>query len=160
MSITSELPPGEIIASAPLFVTLFTDEEEGGWLVMVRSKGSILSVAGKRTIAGSKLQCGCGDDPIAALVDLYAQTESNDEFAEFNGQFTIDLQSQQSLPILGVDPPEIDLRLDGDMWCAKIGPNLQVGIAGFGAHPIAAVVELFDTLSARPDLPAVLASLI
>lgn len=36
----------------------------------------------------------------------------------------------------------IDIQMDGDMWCAKIGENLQVGTAGFGVDPEAALCEL------------------
>ena len=35
------------------------------------------------------------------------------------------------------------LYLDGDMWCALYGDNLQVGIAGFGPTPAKALMA-FD----------------
>jgi hypothetical protein len=37
---------------------------------------------------------------------------------------------------------KIKLYPDGDMWCALIGENLQVGIAGFGRTPTKALFEL------------------
>ena len=36
----------------------------------------------------------------------------------------------------------IKLSLDGDQWCALIGENLQVGEAGFGDDPVAALRDL------------------
>ena len=36
-----------------------------------------------------------------------------------------------------------DLLKDGDMWCALLGENLQVGIAGFGPNPAQAMAA-FD----------------
>lgn len=46
--------------------------------------------------------------------------------------------------ILSIEPlyKGIHLTLDGDKWCALIGENLQVGIAGFGDDPIAAMRDL------------------
>lgn len=44
----------------------------------------------------------------------------------------------------------IKLSLDGDEWCALIGENLQVGIAGFGAtksdalHALISAIEEWD----------------
>lgn len=35
------------------------------------------------------------------------------------------------------------LSADGDMWCALLGNNLQVGVAGFGETPAAAMIA-FD----------------
>lgn len=40
---------------------------------------------------------------------------------------------------------KIELKLDGDEWCAAIGCDLQ-GIAGFGNDPIAALSDLYVTL--------------
>jgi hypothetical protein len=40
----------------------------------------------------------------------------------------------------------IHLTLDGNKWCALIGENLQVGIAGFGDDPIAALSDLYAKL--------------
>lgn len=36
----------------------------------------------------------------------------------------------------------ISLELDGNMWCALLGTNLQEGLAGFGPTPQEALVEL------------------
>ncbi len=40
----------------------------------------------------------------------------------------------------------INLTFDGDRWCALIGENLQVGIAGGGKDPLAALSDLYVTL--------------
>jgi hypothetical protein len=40
----------------------------------------------------------------------------------------------------------IHLTLDGNKWCALTGENLQVGIAGFGDDPIAALTDLYTSL--------------
>ncbi len=40
----------------------------------------------------------------------------------------------------------IHLTLDGDKWCALVGQDLQVGIAGFGDDPIAALSDLYAKL--------------
>jgi len=36
----------------------------------------------------------------------------------------------------------ITLELDGDKWCALLGENIQIGLAGFGVTPAEALVEL------------------
>ncbi|HID9808622.1 TPA: hypothetical protein ACXI3M_006680 [Pseudomonas aeruginosa] len=33
------------------------------------------------------------------------------------------------------------LSIDGDMWCALYGENLQDGVAGFGVSPSAAIFD-------------------
>ena len=45
---------------------------------------------------------------------------------------------------------EIRVCLDGDTWCALIGENLQVGIAGFGDSPLNALDSLVDALRVTP----------
>jgi hypothetical protein len=35
------------------------------------------------------------------------------------------------------------ISLDGDKWCALLGDNLQIGVAGFGDTPAEAMAE-FD----------------
>ena len=41
------------------------------------------------------------------------------------------------------------LSLDGDMWCALLGDDLQVGIAGFGRSPAEAMFS-FDVEFNKP----------
>ena len=41
------------------------------------------------------------------------------------------------------------LSLDGDMWCALLGDDLQVGIAGFGKSPAEAMFA-FDVEFNKP----------
>ena len=36
----------------------------------------------------------------------------------------------------------VRISLDGDKWCASVGEDLQVGLAGFGDSPIDALSEL------------------
>jgi len=36
----------------------------------------------------------------------------------------------------------IEISLDGDLWCALVGPNIQAGIAGFGDSPLEALENL------------------
>lgn len=42
---------------------------------------------------------------------------------------------------------QIQLFVDGDMWCALIGPNLQEGIAGFGPTRAEALVDLAKAIA-------------
>ena len=44
------------------------------------------------------------------------------------------------------DTLEIIISLDGDLWCAQIGENLQDGLAGFGHSPVRAIRELADEI--------------
>lgn len=37
---------------------------------------------------------------------------------------------------------EIKVRRDGDRWCALIGVDQMVGLAGFGTTPVEALLEL------------------
>ena len=44
----------------------------------------------------------------------------------------------------------IEISLDGDQWCALLGENLQVGVAGFGDSPIDALEALVGQLRIEP----------
>ena len=44
------------------------------------------------------------------------------------------------------------LSLDGDMWCALLGDDLQVGLAGFGETPAKAMYA-FDAAWLEPIKP-------
>lgn len=37
---------------------------------------------------------------------------------------------------------QIDLSLDGNMWCALIGDNIQEGTSGWGETPLLALQDL------------------
>jgi hypothetical protein len=60
----------------------------------------------------------------------------------------IDLEIAFANEITDIKPlyEGIHLTLVGDKWCALIGENLQVGIAGFGDDPIAALSDLYAKL--------------
>jgi uncharacterized protein YcfJ len=45
------------------------------------------------------------------------------------------------------------LSADGDMWCALLGDDLQVGVAGFGKTPAEAMVS-FDIAFLNERTPA------
>lgn len=45
----------------------------------------------------------------------------------------------------------IKLSLDGNEWCALIGENLQVGIAGFGATKSDALNALITAIEEQDD---------
>lgn len=45
-----------------------------------------------------------------------------------------------------------ELTADGDQWCALYGPDLAIGVAGFGATPDAAM-RAFDTAWWRGKTP-------
>lgn len=45
------------------------------------------------------------------------------------------------------------LSADGDMWCALLGDNLQVGVAGFGKTPADAMLA-FDSAFFKERTPA------
>jgi len=49
------------------------------------------------------------------------------------------------------NPGEIRLFPDGDVWCALIGPDLQEGVAGFGATPEKALHTLIE--ASKCNLP-------
>ncbi len=40
----------------------------------------------------------------------------------------------------------VNISLDGNMWCALIGKNLQEGIAGFGTNPEEAFKDLAESI--------------
>lgn len=40
--------------------------------------------------------------------------------------------------------------LDGDSWCALVGPDLQDGVAGFGVTPAHALTDLAENLIGNP----------
>ncbi len=40
----------------------------------------------------------------------------------------------------------IEVFMDGNMWCALIGENLQVGLGGFGDSPAEALRELANEI--------------
>jgi hypothetical protein len=42
------------------------------------------------------------------------------------------------------DDREIRISLDGNMWCALHGPNLQEGMSGFGDTPAEALMDLIE----------------
>lgn len=46
-----------------------------------------------------------------------------------------------------------ELTADGSMWCALLGPNLAVGVAGFGATPAEAMAA-FDAAFKSEATPA------
>lgn len=39
---------------------------------------------------------------------------------------------------------QITIQIDGDMWCALLGENLQEGVAGFGDTPQEALEKLIS----------------
>ena len=41
---------------------------------------------------------------------------------------------------------EVSFSLDGDKYCARIGENLQEGLAGFGDSPVKAMRELANEI--------------
>lgn len=41
---------------------------------------------------------------------------------------------------------DVQLFIDGDMWCALVGVNIQEGVAGFGKTRHAALVDLADNM--------------
>jgi hypothetical protein len=45
------------------------------------------------------------------------------------------------------------LSADGDMWCALLGDNLQIGVAGFGKTPAEAMTN-FDIAFLNERTPA------
>lgn len=49
------------------------------------------------------------------------------------------------------DDAKIVIQKDGDEWCALMGENLQVGEAGFGRTPIAALTALLKPSNKRRD---------
>ena len=40
----------------------------------------------------------------------------------------------------------IDVFMDGNLWCALLGDNLQDGLAGFGETPAEALRSLADEI--------------
>lgn len=63
----------------------------------------------------------------------------------------IDLVKKHDIPTLStpfktMPPIELNIKLvvDGNQWCALIGENLQVGIAGFGNTRLGALMNLID----------------
>lgn len=51
------------------------------------------------------------------------------------------------------DKDEIRIYMDGDMWCALRGEDLQIGESGFGTTPEEALCELLK-LKPRRELEA------
>lgn len=45
---------------------------------------------------------------------------------------------------------EVYVYIDGDTWCARIGENLQVGVAGYGITPEDALQNLSEELRLVP----------
>jgi hypothetical protein len=100
-------------------------------------------------------------DPVSALSKLWNQIDDEyDQPINFAG-FSQDYQQAMSNRKAGLEGIDLEiafanettdikplyqgihLTLDGDKWCALIGENLQVGIAGFGDDPIAALSDLY-----------------
>lgn len=49
--------------------------------------------------------------------------------------------------VLAADWSIIQIMRDGSQWCALYGPDLMVGVGGFGDDPIDALVDLLATIS-------------
>ena len=49
-----------------------------------------------------------------------------------------------------VEEPIIEISLDGDMWCALVGANIQDGVAGFGNTRIEALEALCQGFRETP----------
>jgi hypothetical protein len=71
-------------------------DDDDGWIASVHSKGRVERVGERMVSSGAKLRCGFGLDINSTLADLYTQTESNDEFIEFNNDFVGRSQLNQS----------------------------------------------------------------
>jgi hypothetical protein len=132
----------------PTEITLTPDPDGDGWIGQIMSKGAVKSINGRRVPSGCSIRISWGRCFESALADLYAQTESNPEFAEFNGMFTAKSQVTATNPAIKIHV--LDLQPDGSDWCAKLGKDLQVGMAGFGYDPAAAICNLLVEIGA-PD---------
>jgi hypothetical protein len=133
-------------------------DDDDGWIVSVHSKGRVERCGERMLATGAKLRCGFGLDINSTLADLYAQTQSDDEFIEFNNDFVgrsqVPQQNPQFTSSSQIKPARgkggkiqvIDLQMDGNQWCAKVGENLQVGNAGFGDDPATAICNLIGDL--------------
>ena len=44
----------------------------------------------------------------------------------------------------------IEISLDGDMWCALVGANIQDGVVGFGDTPLEALEALCQEFKENP----------
>jgi len=44
----------------------------------------------------------------------------------------------------------VEISLDGDLWCALVGANIQEGVAGFGNTPLDALRDLLCQFEERP----------
>jgi len=66
-------------------------------------------------------------------------------------QRAAEVMSEYSLPHTAMRPA---LSIDGNMWCALYGSNLQDGVAGFGRSPAEACADFdcnwYKKLSASP----------
>jgi hypothetical protein len=139
---------GDLDYQIPTEVKIWPDPDGNGWIGQIMSKGAVKSINGRRVPSGCSMRVGWGRCFDSVLADLYAQTESNPEFGEFNGMFTAKSQVPATNPAIKIHV--LDLQPDGSDWCAKLGKDLQVGMAGFGYDPAAAICNLLVEIGA-PD---------
>jgi hypothetical protein len=126
-------------------------DDDDGWIVSVHSKSRVERVGERMVHSGAKLRVGFGLDLNSTLVDLYAQTESDDEFIEFNNDFVERSQVSQE-PSKSRKISIIDLTLDGNEWIARTGRDLQVGVCGCAPDPATAICLLMRELDTKfPD---------
>ena len=73
--------------------------------------------------------------------ERYLSTLNHNAFLKHNLEMEneYDKQYYSFTQIFGATPYK-----DGNVWCALIGDNIQVGIVGFGNSPYNAIRDLYD----------------